>query len=361
VWLSTKERGFYWLCLILGLAFLLCVLRLVDRPERFRDWIVLGFLGGVGWWTSPQILYFVVPGLIWLAIKLRRRELQLAIPFGAALLGAMPWLIWNLRNHWAAFVPASHQFDQGYIGNIRVLFRHALPVAFGLNAIERWLVPVVFPIIYIVIIVGGTIGVIIRKPKPWFLILFVVAFPLLWGTFPVSGIVGEGRYVMFLLPAVTLLLMYAARHPVFQVLLLVAALAVSVDGVHRIRCCTSPAAPDVAMPRYTGPLINALEAHHVKHFDADYWIAYRVAFETDERIIGSPRGFKRWPPFDRAVDDDPNPPAVFVTRSSLGPVYHRGLVRLQVPYERYDAGDFTVYQPKQKVDFESVMRAGVLK
>ena len=124
---------------------------------------------------------------------------------------------------------------------------------------------------------------------------------------------------MFVLPAVILLLMYAARHPVAQVVLLVAALAVSIDGVHRIRCCTSPAAPDVAMPRYTGPLIDALEAHHVKHFEADYWIAYRVAFETDERIIGSPRAFKRWPPFDRAVAADPHPPAVFVKRSGGAP------------------------------------------
>ena len=34
-----------------------------------------------------------------------------------------------------------------YVGNISVLFRHGLPVALGLNVIERWIVPVVFPII----------------------------------------------------------------------------------------------------------------------------------------------------------------------------------------------------------------------
>ena len=361
VWLSTKERGFYWACMILGLSFLLAVLRLVKRPERRRDWILLGFLGGVGWWTSPQILYFVVPGLIWLAIKVPRQKWQLAIPLAFAVLGSLPWLAWNVRNGWAALIPASHQFDKGYIGNIEVLFRHGLPVALGLNVIERWLVPVVFPIIYVVIIVGGAIALAVRPSKPWFLVLVVVTFPLLWGAFPVSGVVGEGRYVMFILPAVTLLLVHAARHPVAQVVLLVAALAVSVDGVHRIRCCTSPAAPDVAMPRHTGPLIDALEAHHVTHFDADYWIAYRVTFETDERIIGSPRAFKRWPPFDREVAADPHPPAVFVTRSALGPKYRRGLVRLGIDYERYNAGDFVVYQPAHKVDLETVLAAGQLK
>ena len=357
VWLSTKERGFYWACMILGLSFLLAVLRLVDRPECWRDWVLLGLLGGIGWWTSPQILYFAVPGLIWLAFKLRSR-VQLAVPFGFAVLGALPWFIWNLRNGWAALVPASHQFDKGYVGNIDVLFRHGLPVALGLNVIERWLVPVVFPVIYVAILVGGTIALAVRRPKPWFLVLVAVTFPLLWGKFPVSGVIGEGRYVMFLLPAVILLLMHAARHPVAQVVLLVLALAVSVDGVHRIRCCTAPAAPDAAMPRHTGPLIDALEAHHVTHFNGDYWIAYRVAFETNERIIGTPRAFKRYPPFDRAVAADPNPPAVFVTRSSLDPMYHRGLLRLGIAFERYHAGDFTVFQPAHKVDFETVMAAG---
>jgi hypothetical protein len=358
VWLSTKERGFYWACMILGLSFLLAVLRLVKRPERLRDWILLGVLGGVGWWTSPQILYFVVPGLIWLAIKVPRQKLQLAIPCGFAVLGSLPWLIWNVRNGWAALIPASRQFDKGYIGNIDVLFRHGLPVALGFNVIERWLVPVVFPIIYVVLLVGGAIALAVQKQKPWFLVLFVVIFPLLWGWFPVSGVVGEGRYVMFLLPAVILLLVHAARHPVAQVVLLVAALAVSVDGVHRIRCCTAPAAPDAAMPRHTGPLIDALDAHHVTHFDADYWIAYRIAFETDERIIGSPRAFKRWPPYDAAVAADPHPPAVFVTRSALDTQYHRGLVALGIDYERYHAGEFDVYQPAHRVDFETVMRAG---
>jgi len=332
VWLSTKERGFYWACMILGLSFLLAVLRLVQRPERWKDWALLGLLGGVGWWTSPQILYFVVPGLIWLAIKVPRRKVQLAIPVAFAVLGSLPWLAWNIRNGWAALIPASHQFDKGYIGNINVLFRHGLPVALGLNIVERWSVPVVFPIIYVVIVVVGAIAVAVRRSKPWLLILVAVTFPLLWGAFPVSGVVGEGRYVMFLLPAVILLLVYAARHPVAQVLLLVAALAVSVDGVHRIRCCTSPGAPDVAMPRYTGSLIDALEAHHVKHFDADYWIAYRVTFETGERIIGSPRAFKRWPPFDREVAADPRTTVVFVARSALGPRYRRGLVRLGIGY-----------------------------
>jgi hypothetical protein len=315
-------------------------------------------LGGLGWWTSPQILYFAVPSLIWLGIRLRDEAWRLVVSLPFATLAATPWLYWNVHNHWAALVPSSHQFDKGYLGNINVLLRHGLPVALGLNVIERWIVPVVFPAIYVAVVVLGTIGVVVRRPRPWPLILVVLAFPLLWGAFPVSGVVGEGRYVMFILPAVILLLMHAARAPVLQILLLAAALAVSVEGVHRIRCCTSPLTPDVTMPRHTGPLIAALDAHHVKHFDGDYWIVYRVAFETGERIVGTPRSFKRWTPYDRAVAADPHPAAVFVARSRQGKFFERGLVRLGVPFERYRAGDFVVYQPASNLDFERVLALG---
>lgn len=358
VWLSTKERGFYWLCMIIGVTFLLAALRLVNHRDRWSDWAVLGILGGLGWWTSPQILYFVVPGLVWLGIRLRRDAWRLVVSLPCAVLAALPWLYWNVHHNWAALVPTSHQFDKGYLGNVDVLFRHGLPVALGLNVVERWIVPVVFPAIYLAVVVLGTIGVIVRRSMPWLLVLVVLAFPLLWGAFPVSGVIGEGRYVMFILPAVILLLVYAARTPVLQVALLVAALAVSVEGVHRIRCCTSPLAPDVAMPRHTGPLIAALDAHHVKHFEGDYWIVYRVAFETDERIVGTPRSFKRWPPYDRAVAADPHPAVVFVSRSKQGQLYQRGLVRLGIVFEKYRAGDFVVYQPSRKTDFERVLATG---
>jgi uncharacterized membrane protein len=358
VWLSTKERGFYWACMILGLAFLLAVLRLADRPGRHLDWIALGVLGGLGWWTSPQILYFAVPGLLWLAFRLRRDMWRIAIAIPFAVVGSLPWLVWNARHHWAALVPTSHQFDDGYVGNIKVFFRHGLPVALGLNAAEHWLVPVVFPIVYVAIMVLGTITVAVRRSKPWLLILVVIAFPLLWGAFPVSGVIGEGRYVLFILPAVVLLLAYAARSPVVQVVLLVAAFSVSVDGVHRIRCCTQPLAPDVAMPHHTGPLIDALEAHHVTRFEGNYWIVYRVAFETNERIVGAPSTTSRWPPYDRAVAADADPPAVFVATSATVATYRRGLARLGVSFTTYPGGAFVVYQPAHKIDFDRVLQAG---
>jgi hypothetical protein len=112
------------------------------------------------------------------------------------------------------------------------------------------------------------------------------------------------------------------------------------------------------MPRHVQPLLDALHAHHVTRFYGDYFIVYRVVFESHENIVGSPRIFKRWPPYEAAVAADPHPAAVFVAASRLGPRFERGLVALGIGFDKYRAGDFVVYQPTQRVDFEHVLGAG---
>ena len=59
VWWSTKDRGFYWQILVLGLAVFLAALRLVERPERRWDAAWMGLAAGLGLWESPQIAFFV--------------------------------------------------------------------------------------------------------------------------------------------------------------------------------------------------------------------------------------------------------------------------------------------------------------
>ena len=78
-------------------------------------------------------------------------------------------------------MPASRQFDKGYVGNIEVLFRHGLPVALGLNITQRWLVPVVFPIACRRDPSSSApSGFAARRSQPWFLCLVVMTFPMLW-------------------------------------------------------------------------------------------------------------------------------------------------------------------------------------
>jgi hypothetical protein len=41
------------------------------------------------------------------------------------------------------------------------------------------------------------------------------------------------------------------------------------------------------LPRHFGPLIRALDAKGLNHVFADYWLAYRLDFATEERIVAA--------------------------------------------------------------------------
>ena len=66
VYWTTKERGFYGVGLVCGLAVLWLALRLRERDSRL-DAALLGFAFGFGVWATQQSLLLSVPALAWLA------------------------------------------------------------------------------------------------------------------------------------------------------------------------------------------------------------------------------------------------------------------------------------------------------
>ncbi|MGH2706155.1 MAG: hypothetical protein ACRDJ4_14035 [Actinomycetota bacterium] len=83
-------------------------MRIERGGERWYHWAALGLIGGLGWWTTPQILFFAVPALVWLAVR-RRKEVVgglalTAVPF---LIGAAPWIVYNVREPLASLTSCS--------------------------------------------------------------------------------------------------------------------------------------------------------------------------------------------------------------------------------------------------------------
>ncbi|MBW3555927.1 MAG: glycosyltransferase family 39 protein [Actinobacteria bacterium] len=362
LWLSTKERGFYWVCMVVGLALLLCTLRICDDPRRKRHWVLLGLLGGLGVWTSPQILFFAVPALVYLLARVGRDGWRLVLAVPGGVIGALPWLAFNLRNGFASFHRPPFTYDLGYLGNTRVLFTRGLPVVLGLHAGERWLDPAwLMKALFAVFALLAAAG-LVRRPRPshvWLLVLFCATYALLWGIYPVSGIVGEGRYLMFLLPAVVLLVASAARGAAAGTVLLAAMVGLSVLGVLRIADATAPPAPDVAMPHHAGPLVEFLERQGMDRVYANYWIAYRLAFESGERIIATPADASaRYQPYVDALRQADAPAYAFPAKSQQVAQFEAGLAQLGVPYQRWQVGEFVVLRPERRVEWAEVLAAG---
>ena len=88
------------------------------------------------------------------------------------------------------------------------------------------------------------------------------------------------------------------------------------------------------IPTDFDPLLRTLEAHDMRHAYAGYWIAWRIVFESDERIIAVPgrgrllmtpheRGRHdpgeagRYPAYYRAVATSPSAAYVFLAGSPM--------------------------------------------
>ena len=54
-----------------------------------------------------------------------------------------------------------------------------------------------------------------------------------------------------------------------------------------------------------------LEAAGRTTFFGDYWTTYKLSFESDERVVGSPFYTARWPAYDEAARADPASSYVF--------------------------------------------------
>ncbi|HYI63106.1 MAG TPA: hypothetical protein VEW93_15045 [Acidimicrobiales bacterium] len=104
---SIEERGFYGVAPLIGMVQVLLVLRLSgdgrDRSVERRDLLALGLALGLGWWQTPLSVLVAVPAGAWLVARRPRVVLRSGWAAGAAVVGAAPWLAWNLAHDWASF------------------------------------------------------------------------------------------------------------------------------------------------------------------------------------------------------------------------------------------------------------------
>jgi hypothetical protein len=217
-----------------------------------------------------------------------------------------------------------------------------------MHVLEKWLVP--RPLYPLLLLAAAVL--LLRRRDQWrglaLPVLVAAAYPLLWGIFPVDGVIGEGRYVMFLNPFLALLLIRAAMNVPRQKLLAPAALvagflALSVAGADRITPYGGALALDAVVPRSTRPLVELLDEHHVRHFYANYWVAYRVDFETHERLIAAPITNDRYRAYTREVERDPHPAHVFLAGTRVEKPFRAYLDATGIPYEVVTRGPWRVY------------------
>ncbi|MBN1583258.1 MAG: glycosyltransferase family 39 protein [Anaerolineae bacterium] len=308
---TTVALGGYGETLVFGDLVLLVgwTLATQPRPKLWR-WELLGFLGGLGFWTLGLSVVYLLPTGLFLLWRHRARAwrgyLVAAVAF---IVGSSPWWIYNIQHQWQAVLALYNPADAvGPLSSVlpmhtRVLglFLIGLPGLIGarfpwsVEWVSAWAVPIVV-MVYAAVALHA-FGK--ARRDAWH-----GAYRLLWGivlSFVALFIVSRfgsdptGRYF---LPLYTPLAIFTASALVAVgkkkrwagTALLVLLLAFNLWGIWKGATSdtriTAQYNPQLQYGNtFDDELIAFLTENGGTRGYTHYWIAFKVAFLSDERVI----------------------------------------------------------------------------
>ena len=403
---SVIEWGFRGVTLVCGLAILLLVLRILDGDRHWWTLVGLGLATGVGWWSSPEIAYFLVPGgLMFLGhIWARREEIIELLPRVGVLLlaagvGALPWLWANANSGFQSLKTSAFGTPPqptSYDSRLHLFFHYSLGMLFNLRDVfvGDWLGGKTLGIglLLVVLVVLGLAAVlgVIRGGRAIGVAVGVVVFPFLLALSPGTWYWPTGRYIGYVVPLYVMVLTigaYAVGRVVASrsafagvskdVSRLAGRMVLSVVGgflvaTSLISFVVDPT-PGVSLlagwgdpNRPTVHAIHVLEKAGVSYGYADYWVAYRLDYLSDEHLkLSVGRGeVDRWPALYRQVSQHPRAAWVFGKPTALassqfvsvsGPggltetAFTNNLKLNSIPYKIVDAGILEAVVPTSPI------------
>jgi hypothetical protein len=317
---STYEWGFRGVALLCGLLLVLLSLRVADGHPRSGDFVALGLVAGVGWWSSPEIVYFVLPAIVLLVQSFRadiaaakgpRWVRLLLIGVAAACIGALPWLWANLRSGFASFNQTSYVHEPGFTERLRLFFHYSVGMLFSLRATFSgdWLLWRPLSVALLIVVVGSlAVAVVLclrRGGRSLAIALAVVAFPLLVAYSPASWYWQDGRYVGYVVPLYVLVLVLGCADlgrrlrpgrterdggtrtlgrmlacGLATVLVVLTVTNFAVFGNPHLSFFANWGDPN----RPTQDSMAKLESAGVRDGYADYWVAYRLDFLSGGKL-----------------------------------------------------------------------------
>ena len=278
VWFSMRPMLFYQPAMIAGLL----LIDLVHPARTSHRWMLIGLVAGIGWWTSPQVLFIALPACAAL-ISIRPTRSQWMRLVAGSVIGAAPWLLVNLTTRLASLragPPASGTIAERLQQQLEI----GWPMSLGLRTPfhESWVLaggPV------LALVVGGALAaaiVVTIRRYGWnaAIVLTPVAFVPLQMLAPTGSYVGSGRYYVFIIPSIAVAVVAALdRVSPFVVTAVASVLvALSVAGTEEIRDWRmEPTGVEMVAHRL------ADEGHRA--VIADYWSAYLLAWYEPDLVV----------------------------------------------------------------------------
>jgi Dolichyl-phosphate-mannose-protein mannosyltransferase len=291
VWKLEVWSGFYGGGLLYSALVLLLTI-MIDEDPTSRRIALMGLVIGLSFWESVQTVAVIIPALAWLTLRRPRVWTRSFIAIPGLLLGALPWLLSNLRHDWWSFSPLGGSGT--YVSRLHGYVAATFPMMLGLRvpfAVEWVAGRAVSAALYLVAVALLLVAAWRWRRQPRSLFPFVVlVYPLFYAADALTSNTGEPRYLVVLLPA--LALVFASLASSVPRALLVVGVASVVSAVGLVRWLEWHGSPARATPYNPGevdlwPMIGVLRQAGIDRAYADYSVAYRLTFDTREQIIVS--------------------------------------------------------------------------
>lgn len=395
LWSSKARGGFAELIFIGALALLFSTKWFAsDRP---RPWLtaIIWFVLGLGWWVNNQIIFFIVPlGILGGVHLLQLRKLEevslvshLVAATWAFILGGLPYWIYNLQNDFISFAMFGGAASKDLFVHIEGLFTKALPMIFG--AVRFWSDDSIFPgaialgyILYGIPLVWA-LGAFSKlgnsrhnhkerhKERIWALrLMSLLSFSILiiFTTSSFGYLVQAPRY---LLPLYVPLMVITGAFVAWlfrNVPALGFSWMITLVGFNLASAYLDVRAVGGEPHVYAGErvskdhsvLLEWLEDANINHVRSNYWIGYRLAFETKEKVTFSiyqePHQI-RIPEYENGGENSP----LILVPSQAGRVENAFRV-LGVKYDRIEISGYVVlFNIKQNILISSPISGSIIK
>ncbi|MGI5835720.1 MAG: hypothetical protein ACOX87_04400 [Chloroflexota bacterium] len=376
---SLKARGGYIEILVIGQLMILIALEMAKAQRaNLGLGVSLGLLAGLGLWINPLIAVYIIPIALYLALSMRKSlagRWLLAAAIAAAI-GAFPLIAYNLANGLAtaeSMLGGVEWSLRGILQSTTHFFSYCLPILAGLSQASSsptlfWPAfhsspgasPILLPL-FVLLFFAILIQPIQRllsclagrgcfDDGRGLLALLVIVVPTAFVISKFRELVTEPRYLLPLYSAVPLLVMRFSwsRSPWRYLSRLIAVAIVAINLYSITALDPKLNLPDTAVgstQSNRSELVEFLLSRGVNHIYTDYWLAYPLAFESEEQIIPSviSGGFNRYIPYAHLVSVAPNPAFVFITDSSEERSFLTKLMERQVEAESHRVAIYSVY------------------
>lgn len=393
---TTASLGGYGEALLLGNIMLILGFGVAHNAEksnrnsllpklRLMGW---GFLFGFGLWVNGLTLVFSVPMGVYLLWKfMKHREgysiiTQLGFMLVGSIIGSSPWWFFAIQNGWRSLIlelsggaiANVHQIPTGLKPFIHLynLLLFGTTVTFGLRPpwSVAWLMLPLIPFVLMFWI--GVCGYVIRRILPEeksaqkaVVIAGVIAVTLAGFIFLPFGADPSGRYFV---PLAIPLALFGAdwivrlKHDKLwlavgcTLLVLVFNLGGTIQSIQRNPQGLTTQFDKVTRidHSYDDELISFLREHGVKRGYTNYWVAYPLAFRSQEELIFVPQlpyhqDFRytsrdnRYAPYQQMVDSADNVAYITTKHPALDEYLETQFKKEGINWQYKEIGDYHIF------------------